>query len=534
MQIGSYTLLNQLSGGRYGAIWKAHDARLDRDVALKQLALATPDQRDLIVVEADRAGRLEHRNLVRTDHPVSDDTGIWLVEEWITGASFAALLASTQLSLRQRLGVVHGALEGLAYAHDRGVVHGSFSPRTILVDSDGTAKLVEFGAWLGHPDAAGIGAYASPEAFAGDLIEPASDVYSAGAVITQVLSRPDPADAEATGRLLADLKRALDRAMAPDSGQRHADGQALLDDLDRVARRSMGAAWWTTEGLGAIAASSAGATLAASSTATAGGIGAVSGAGAANYGGAGAVSGSLNLQGGGAVAGGTSPGSGTGVLLGARHAAKGKLIAIVAGGLAVVVAGVGAYAVNRPRDVADPGPGGQVPASSSTTQPPGGQAQPPGGQAPTPTPTPTPTPKPKPQQGFSGTYRYVSVVTKAVGASVGVGNKQTANWAVTTSCGDAKCKSSVKAADGGAFTLSGGLNTSESYRVDCVEVKTQKKSGQKVPTRYKRTLKVTARKGDLITKISGTDRYWQLKKCTNQIAALIDVRKKITITFVKS
>ena len=65
-------------------------------------------------------------------------------------------------------------------------------------------------------------------------------------------------------------------------------------------------------------------------------------------------------------------------------------------------------------------------------------------------------------------------------------------------------------------------------------MRTGKKSGQKVPTRYKRTLKVTARKGDLITKISGTDRYYQVKKCTNQIAPMIDVRKKITITFVKS
>ena len=204
--------------------------------------------------------------------------------------------------------------EGLAYAHRHDVVHGSFSPRTILVDSDGTPKLVEFGAWLGHPDAAGIGAYASPEAFAGDPLAPPSDVYSAGAVIAQVLSQPDPADAEATGKLLGDLKPVLDRAMAPDSGQRHPDGQALLDDLDRAAERSMGAAWWTTEGLGAIAASSAAATLAASGTATAGGIGAVAGAGAANSGGAGAVSGSLNLQGAGAVAGGTSPGAGAGVL----------------------------------------------------------------------------------------------------------------------------------------------------------------------------------------------------------------------------
>jgi serine/threonine-protein kinase len=529
MEIGNYTLINQLSGGRYGAIWKARDQRLDRDVALKQLALATPDRREGIISEVQHAGRLKHENIVNTEPPVTDDNGIWLVEEWVAGASLATLLATTQLSLRQRLGVVRGALVGLAYAHKHDVVHGSFSPRTILVDTDGTPKLVEFGAWLGHPDAAGIGAYASPEAFAGDLLAPPSDVYSAGAVIAQLLSRPDPADAEATGKLLGDLKPVLDRAMAPNVGDRHPDGQALLDDLDRSADRSMGAAWWTKEGLGAIAASSAAASVAASGAATAGGAGAIAGTGAANYGGAGAVSGSLNLQGGGAVAGGTAPGAGAGVLAGARHSAKARWIAIVAGGIAVVVAGVAAYGVNRQQDlVADPAPGGQVPAATSTSQP-GGQAS-----TPIPTPTQTPKPKPKPQQGFAGTYRYVSIVTKVVGASIAVGNKQTASWVVTTRCSASKCKSSIKPSDGGAFSLSGGLNTSERYRVDCIEVETGKKTGKKVPMQYKRTLKITERKGGMITKISGTDRYRQLKKCDRQVVPLVEVRKKITITFVRA
>ena len=528
MEIGNYTLLNQFSGGRYGAIWKAHDPRLDRDVALKQLVLASPGQRRLIVIEAERAAHLHHQNLVRTEQPVNDDTGIWLVEEWIAGASLAALLATTQLSLRQRLGVVHGALEGLAHAHRHEVVHGSFSPRTILIDSDGTPKLVEIGAWLGHPDAAGIGTFASPEAFVGDPLSPASDVYSAGAVIAHVLSQPDPADVAATRKLLADLKPVLDRATAPDSGQRHPHGQSLLDDLHAAAQRSMGAAWWTTEGLGAVAASSAGASLAASGTATAGGIGAVSGTGAASYGGAGAVSGSLNLQGGGAVAGGTAPGAGAGVLSGARHIAKGKLIAIAAGAVVVAVAGVGAYAGVRSRSVvADPAPAGQVSAASSTSQPPTGQAS-------TPTATPTQTPKPNPQRGFSGTYRYVSIVTKAVGGSVSVGSKQTASWAVTTSCGASKCKSSIKPSDGAGFSLDGGLNSNARYRVDCVDVRTGKKSGDQVPMQYKRTLTVTARQGDMITKISGTDRYRQLKKCSRQVAPLVDVRSKITISFVRS
>ena len=95
-----------------------------------------------------------------------------------------------ELTVPQRLGVLRGALEGLAYAHRNGIVHGSVSPRTILIEEDGTPKLVEFAAWPGHPDAAGIGAYASPEAFAGEDLSPASDVYSVGALLSEIALDP--------------------------------------------------------------------------------------------------------------------------------------------------------------------------------------------------------------------------------------------------------------------------------------------------------------------------------------------------------
>ncbi len=550
MDIGQFDLLDQRSGGRYGAIWKAADPLSGREVALKQLALAAPEQYGQIFAEVERARSLRHDNVVDTAEPAINASGIWLVEEWVTGASLAQLLPpAAQLSLRQRLGVLHGALQGLAYVHHHGSLHGSFSPRTILINTDGTPKLAEFGAWLGHPDAAGIGAYASPEAFVGEPLTPAADVYSAGAVIAQLLVDPDPDDAYATQDLLADLQPVIDRAMAADPGQRQADGQQLLDDLEWAAERSMGAAWWTTEGLGAIAASTAAASLATSATATAGGAGALSGAGAVDSGGAGAVSGSINLNGGGAVGGGAAPSAGRGVLGGARTV-SGKLIAIVAGSVVVVVASVSGWAVSRGNDlVVDPG--ANAPGASASGQAPGGQD--PGGQgpgdqpsgspgpssqdpSPSPTPKPTTTPKPKPQQGFTGTYRYVSVVTKSVGGGEPVGKKYTTSWAVKTTCADSGCTSSVKPGDGESFDLD-SLNTSFKITSACVQEGTSKKTGEEVPMAYKRQLAVATRKGDMVTKVSGSDSYRQLKKCTKptkQTAPMYEVRKKITITFVKS
>jgi serine/threonine protein kinase len=102
MDIGRFALVNQVSGGRYGAIWKAHDPDHGRDVALKQLALAGPQQHPGIIAEADAAEHLRHPNIVETYPPATDERTIWLVEEWIEGASLAVLSPPhAQLSVPQ-------------------------------------------------------------------------------------------------------------------------------------------------------------------------------------------------------------------------------------------------------------------------------------------------------------------------------------------------------------------------------------------------------------------------------------------------
>ena len=535
MDISRFALVNQVSGGRYGAIWKAHDPDLGRDVAIKQLALAGPEQYPRIIAEAESAGRLRHPNIVETYPPATDERTIWLVEQWVDGASLAVLTPPhAQLTVPQRLGVLRGALEGLAYAHRNGVVHGSVSPRTILVAADGTPRLVEFAAWLGHPDAAGIGAYASPEAFAGEQLIPASDVYSVGALLSAIAQDPGANEPTATGSLGDDLQPVVDRAMANEPSDRHPDAQALLDDLDRAARRSFGPVWWTTEGLGAIAASAAGATF-ASGTAAAGGVGAVAGtSAAAGSGGFGAVAGSMNLQGAGAIGGATGPTAGGGALAGSvKQASRGLgrkgIIAIVAGGAALVIVAASAVALTRGDNTltAEPGAGSSVPAASA---PPSGAAP----SATTPTPTPTPTPKPNPAKNFQGTYRYVSVVTKSTSASEPVGSRQTAVWSAETTCKGRTCTTKVNTGTGGKETLtstSGAWNTRVRGKAQCVNIQTQVPTGQKVPNLYTRSLKPTKAKAGQVFKITGTDRYRQLKKCRNQQIKNYDVTRKITITY---
>jgi hypothetical protein len=300
-----------------------------------------------------------------------------------------------------------------------------------------------------------------------------------------------------------------------------------LAELDEAADRR-GVLWWTTEGLGAAAGSAAGA-AAAGGAVTTGGLGVV--AGSSGGAGAGAVSGSLNLQGAGAITGaGTQPGIAAGVVTGSAkqgfRLGKGGLIAVVAGAVALVVVAVSVFAVTRGKTV-DAGPAPQVNASTQvasdpTTFPP--------------IQTPSATPKPPAAQGFTGTYRYQSVVTKVVAANARVGQKETQTWTVTTTCNAGTCTALAKTPSGvqsfkGAKTA---WSVTVNSKAKCVNTLTQKPTGQKVPMRYTRQLKGAGSKGDQLTKITGSDRYRQLKLCNNQRVGKYEIVKKITITFVKS
>jgi hypothetical protein len=510
MEIGHYRLLGQLPGGRYGAIWHARDEQLGREVALKQLALATSDRRPAITHLAAALAKVQHPNLAGTAEPVENADGLWLVEEWITGASFETVLAAgAGLTRSQALGVLHRTLEGLAEAHRHGLVHGTVSPGTIMITIDGVPKLIDFGAWLGEPEAAGVGPYASPEAFARHQLTAAADVFSAGTVAVSILER--------FGSLTGEVQETLSRATSADPAQRQADAWVLLNELDQAGERTFGAGWWTTEGIAAVVASSTGATLAA---------GTLGAAEAAGSGGAGAVSGSVTVPGGGAVGGAKATVGGAGRL--GLKSSRGPLIAAGAGVVALAVVAAGAYAITHKKATIT----GQPAATSGGQLPGGGQATP----VLTPTLTPTPTPKPK-AQGFSGVYTYTALVTRSNWPGVKVGSQQKRTWTVRTTCVGDKCSSVVTPNGGSKFTL---VNAADSWstrvtdQAQCVDTRTQRPTGKYVPIRFTRKLQVAARSGDIVTKITGKARSAQLKKCLNQPTPLVYEEWKITITYVKS
>lgn len=247
MVVGGYEVVGRVGAGSAGTVFKARDAGLGRDVALKRVpAHAVAGLR----AEAARLAALDDPHVVSVFGFVEEPGAAYLVLEWVEGATLAEVLAvGGKLSVAQALGVTRGALLGLAHAHSRGIVHGDVSATNVLVDTAGESRLIDFGVGGSTP------AYRAPEASSGVTMTPAADVYAAAAVLVHLLSGQLKPDAvPVLNRVDAGIRPVLAKALAPAPTDRYPEAAAFLAALEEVAERTYGAAWWTTAGIPALVA----------------------------------------------------------------------------------------------------------------------------------------------------------------------------------------------------------------------------------------------------------------------------------------
>ncbi|MBP2583085.1 serine/threonine-protein kinase [Streptomyces sp. PvR006] len=201
--------------GGMGEVWQATDEVLGRDVAVKlMLAHGTdPSAADRFRLEAQTAARLSHPHVVGVFDFGTWDGKLFLVMELVEGDSLAGSPSDPLLLPAERVAVVAAhAAAGLAAAHRQGVVHRDIKPGNLLVDADGTVKLADFGIarFVDDPSAAltttgqivGTGLYLAPERALGQPASPASDVYSLGCVLYQLLTGRPPFRADTATALL--------------------------------------------------------------------------------------------------------------------------------------------------------------------------------------------------------------------------------------------------------------------------------------------------------------------------------------------
>ena len=193
-----YRLLEPIGGGAMGTVWRAHDERLDRTVAIKELLLPfggdeqrTEDAKNRAMREARIAARLQHSHAITVFAVLDEEDRPWLIMEYLASKSFAIVLHENPASVDTAIDVGAQVSSALAAAHRVGIVHRDVKPANILVGEDGTTKITDFGISRAIGDVkltatgeiAGTPAYLAPEVARGEDADFASDVFSLGATL---------------------------------------------------------------------------------------------------------------------------------------------------------------------------------------------------------------------------------------------------------------------------------------------------------------------------------------------------------------
>src|SRR3954466_1696748 len=240
---GRYRLVELLGQGGMATIYRARDNQLERDVAVKVLRPeygADPDFFARFRQEAQSAASLNHPGIVSVYDYGTDPAGPFIVMELIDGEDLASIIRRTgALSPRQAARLTAQAARAIAAAHEHGFVHRDIKPGNILVTRDGRVKVTDFGIARALAESAltlpgttlGSVHYFSPEQARGETASPASDIYSLGIVLYELLTgrRPweaDSAAAIATARLTGSV---------PSPSAVHGGIPPTLESIDRQA-----------------------------------------------------------------------------------------------------------------------------------------------------------------------------------------------------------------------------------------------------------------------------------------------------------
>jgi len=271
-----YRIVSSLGAGGMGEVYLAHDARLDRKVAIKVLppeSTADEAARKRLIREAQAAAKLDHPNICAI-HEVGDelDAG-FIVMQYVEGETLAKLIQRKPLDLRESLDIAVQIAGALAEAHSRGIVHRDIKPQNVMITARGQVKVLDFGLakivqQKSLADSAGeteslltepgmiIGTvpYMSPEQVRGETLDDRSDIFSFGAVIYEMVSGRQPFAAESaaatTSTILTkeppplarysrevpgELERIVSKALRKDRELRYQTAKDLLIDLKSLS-----------------------------------------------------------------------------------------------------------------------------------------------------------------------------------------------------------------------------------------------------------------------------------------------------------
>jgi predicted Ser/Thr protein kinase len=271
--IGRYELLARLGAGAMGVVWRAHDPKLNRAVAVKLLRLPDEALTERLVREARSMAQVSHPNVV-TVFEVGDASGqSFIAMELVEGKSLRAWQAALKRTVAEIVEHYLAAARGLAAAHARGIVHRDFKPDNVLVGADGRVRVTDFGLAAAKPgetarpqaiadvnlttsgSVLGTPAYMAPEQFTGGNVDPRTDQFNFCVALYEALYGERPfagttfeelADSVMEGRIKpppasSNVSRALRdlvlRGLSVAPGDRYPTMDALIVELGRDRAR---------------------------------------------------------------------------------------------------------------------------------------------------------------------------------------------------------------------------------------------------------------------------------------------------------
>ncbi len=268
-KIGKYVIINKVGKGSTGTVFLSHDPYYRRDVAIKVYNIENDQDEDRAKVsrkmffnEAHMVGMLQHPNIMPIYDAGEEDGQYYVVTEHVQGARTLAAYCRPDNLLRvdDVVEIIYKCAKALHYAHGRGVIHRDIKPSNVMLTIDNDVRIIDFGIAI-CADAevsriegiAGSPSYMSPEQVQSEELTSASDIYSLGAVLYELLTGFRPFRADNLSKLLhqivdattppihtyrSDLTEEIEEVVAmtmqKDPAKRCASGNTLAADLTRV------------------------------------------------------------------------------------------------------------------------------------------------------------------------------------------------------------------------------------------------------------------------------------------------------------
>ncbi|PYS48651.1 MAG: hypothetical protein DMG13_25090, partial [Acidobacteria bacterium] len=214
---GKYKLEAEIGRGGFGRVYRAYDPTVGRSVAIK--VLISDKNEDLLARfrrEATATGKLRHKNIVTVYEYGEHENTPYLVMEYLEGEDLKAAIAAGHIaSLVEKTSIMSQVAEGLQHAHHHGIVHRDVKPANVMVLSDATVKIMDFGIarvlsefttrLTRHGDVVGTLSYMAPEVFQGAEVDERCDIFSFGTIYYELVAGKHPFGTDEPARVIYNI-----------------------------------------------------------------------------------------------------------------------------------------------------------------------------------------------------------------------------------------------------------------------------------------------------------------------------------------